>query len=444
MICFQELHNDSTSIRLTGQYRAARGRSIRCRRAPWITYGYSKDHRPDLKQLLFILTTTNDGGIPVHFRCSDGNTSDTETHIETWNSLRKIAGRSDFLYVADSKLCTLENMDYIDDNKGRFVTVLPRSRKEDAQFRQWIQTHSPAWELVWDRPNPHRKHGPRDRWWVVRYPIPSRESWPILWVFSSLLRLRQDQTRQERLAAATESLEDLKRRLASPKSRLRKVSEVDKRTQGILERFSVTQYLKIKRLAYEEVRYRQEDRGRPGPKTTYRRRIRRRWDIQWELDEPAIAYDRKSDGMYPLLTNDRKLTSPQVLQAHKGQPTIEKRFQQCKTVHQIAPVLLKNEARIEALFFLYFLALVVQALIERQLRQAMKHNKLDELPIYPEERSCKQPTTEQILRLFSGIQGHLLFQRERLLQTFGVEFTPLQKQVLHLLCISVSAYVVQK
>ena len=56
------------------------------KRAPAITYGYSKDHRPDLKQLLFILTTDADGGVPVQFRTADGNTNDSITHIETWTS----------------------------------------------------------------------------------------------------------------------------------------------------------------------------------------------------------------------------------------------------------------------------------------------------------------------------------------------------------------------
>jgi hypothetical protein len=50
---FDELHNDSTSISLCGSYRAATGRTIRARSAPAITYGHSKAHRPDLKQLLF-------------------------------------------------------------------------------------------------------------------------------------------------------------------------------------------------------------------------------------------------------------------------------------------------------------------------------------------------------------------------------------------------------
>ncbi len=173
-----ELHNDSTTIRFTGQYRRAQGRRMRGQRAPFITYGYSKDHRPDLKQLLFSLTASADGGVPVQFRCSDGNTNDSVTHIETWEALRAVAGRPDFLYVADSKLCSRENMDYIYRRAGRFVTVLPRSRLEDGEFRKWIQTHEPEWEKVWDRPNPRRKGGPRDRWYVCRAPLPSREAWP--------------------------------------------------------------------------------------------------------------------------------------------------------------------------------------------------------------------------------------------------------------------------
>jgi hypothetical protein len=57
----------------------------------------SKDRRPDLKQLLFILTTDADGGVPVQFRTADGNTNDSITHIETWTMLRAVAGRADFL-----------------------------------------------------------------------------------------------------------------------------------------------------------------------------------------------------------------------------------------------------------------------------------------------------------------------------------------------------------
>jgi len=99
-VSFERLHNDSTSIAFCGQYRAAKGRALRGRSAPAIVYGFGKDHRPDLKQLLFILSVTADG-VPASFRCADGNTGDSVTHIETWNTLCAVAGRTDFLYVVD-------------------------------------------------------------------------------------------------------------------------------------------------------------------------------------------------------------------------------------------------------------------------------------------------------------------------------------------------------
>ena len=64
-----------------------------------------------------------DGGVPVQFRCLDGNASDSQTHIETWDTLCTVAGRADFLYVADSKPCSHDNMNHIHRAGGRFVTV---------------------------------------------------------------------------------------------------------------------------------------------------------------------------------------------------------------------------------------------------------------------------------------------------------------------------------
>ncbi len=176
--------------------------------------------------------------------------------------------------------------------------------------------------------------------------------------------------------------------------------------EGILRRNKVARYQRVKTVSQPDYRFTPTGPGRPGPETRYRRQARRRWRLQWTIDEEKIAYDRKSDGMYPLLTNDVQLTSAQVLQAHKRQPTIVKRFEQIKTVFEIAPVLLKNEGHIEALFFVYFLALLVQALIERELRRAMQQQQNSHLPFYPEERSTSRPTAEQIFRLFSLLERH--------------------------------------
>src|SRR5437773_10082046 len=223
-------------------------------------------------------------------------------------------------------------------------------------------------------------------------------------------------------------------------TRKRGAAQIDLELAQILEHYHVARYLKVRRTVREEHAFKQTRRGRPGPDTAYRKITRRRYDIDWTLDEAAVDYDKKSDGMYPLLTNDRSLSPAQVLIAHKGQPTIEKRFEQIKTVHEIAPVFLKNEGRIEALFTLYFLALLVQALIERELRLAMKRERIEELPIYPEQRPCRRPTTEQILRLFSLAERHTLVSDGRAVQVFNPTLTDLQSQVLDLLGVPQSAF----
>lgn len=428
-----ELHNDSTSIKLCGQYRYARGRSIRGRRAPWITYGYSKDHRPDLKQLLFILTASSDGAVPVQFRCADGNTADVVTHLETWETLCAVSGRKDFLYVADSKLCSSENMETIHERGGRFVTVLPRSRREDAQFRKWIQENEPPWEVVWDRPNPRRKYGPRDVWMVYRHPIPSLENWPVTWIYSTLLRQHQRNSRQERLERGKQELERLKAQLDGPRPRWRSAFAIEEEIKKIVGRLHIQNYLRAWVFEKEHTKFRQERPGRPSPDTLYRRESRTRVSLSYEVHQEAIDYDMKSDGMYPLLTNDRKLTPLQVLEAHKRQPVVEKRFEQAKTVHEIAPVFLKNEGRIEAFFFLYFIALLVQALIERELRLGMKRLGIKELALYPEERTCKYPTARRIFQLFSLAQRHVLYDGDHPVQAFEPRLTELQSQVLELL-----------
>lgn len=101
---------------------------------------------------------------------------------------------------------------------------------------------------------------------------------------------------------------------------------------------------------------------------------------------------------------------------------------------------LKNEGRIEALFTLYVIALLVQALVERELRQAMARDGLDELPIYPEQRPCSHPTTEPVLRLFSLAERHQLRQHGRTVQRFDLALTDLQRRVLGLLGVPTSAF----
>lgn len=137
-IDLSQLHNDSTSITFSGRYEGSR--DFQGKAAVNITEGHNKDHRPDLKQLVFCLSVSRDGAVPIHFKTYDDNKTDDNTHIETWETLRRISGRNDFIYVADCKLCTRKQMEHIAGQGGKFITVLPKTRAEDQWFRQWIGT----------------------------------------------------------------------------------------------------------------------------------------------------------------------------------------------------------------------------------------------------------------------------------------------------------------
>jgi len=108
-----------------------------------------------------------------------------------------------------------------------------------------------------------------------------------------------------------------------------------------------------------------------------------------------------------------------------------------------APVLLKTATRIEALFCCQFLALLLAALIEREVRNSMARVALNSIELYPEQRSCRAPSTERILEIFATLTRHQLHDNDRLIQTFQPELTTQQRQVLDLLGLPQSAYTQQ-
>jgi len=173
---------------------------------------------------------------------------------------------------------------------------MPRCRQEDGLFRKWVQTQTPEWALVWDRPHPRYQDGPRDRWSVYRDPLGSREGWSLVWVWSTLLTLHQQNRRHRNLAAATEALTSLRQRVLSARARLRGAARIDLAVEEILERYHMRRYLKVKRTVRQEHTFKQARRGRPGADTAYRRITRRRYDLEWIVDATAIAYDEKATG----------------------------------------------------------------------------------------------------------------------------------------------------
>ena len=105
------------------------------------------------------------------------------------------------------------------------------------------------------------------------------------------------------------------------------------------------------------------------------------------------------------------------------------------------PVNLKSHSRIEAFLFIYFLALLVESLIEREIRGSMKAEEISTLPLYPEARACKAPSAKRIFELFEDVRRHRLVGADGSVQKhFYDDLTELQRTVLRLLGLSPTAY----
>ena len=293
-----ELHNDSTSITLYGAYRDATGTARAGVAPPVPERGFSKDHRGDLKQLVEILTISSDGAVPIAHRLADGSTEDSTTHIATWDQLVAMLGTTDFLYTADCKLATRDNMEHIATEAGRFLTILPRSRKEDEVGRASIAAGAVAWEETARRPG-KRKDDPDGVYLAAEAPSCSAEGYRIVWIRSSDKRRHDAAIRSDRIDRARIAVGELDESLRSKRSRLRTQSAVEEAVAAILTETGADRWVKVTVTDTADDEHRQERRGRPGKDTRYRRIERHRFSVSITTDAEAVSYDAASDGCFP-------------------------------------------------------------------------------------------------------------------------------------------------
>lgn len=431
-----ELHNDSTSITLYGAYRAADGASRGGARPPRPARGHSKDHRPELKQLVEILTVSADGAVPLTHRLADGNTEDSTTHIDTWDQLVAMLGRADFVYVADCKLATRDNLDHIAARGGRFLTVLPRARKEDQIGRAWIASGAVAWEEISRCPG-KRRHDPPQVYWAAEAPACSAEGHRIVWIRSSTKRAEDAAARLDRIERARTALGELESQLASPRCQLRTRAAVEDAAAVALA--GAARWVRVEVTDTVEHQHRQLKRGRPGPNTVYRRIERHRFGIEVSTDAEAVAADAASDGCFPFIAN-HDAAAAELLRMYKNQPHLERRHATYKGVIEAAPLMLKSDTRIDALGFCLYVALLVHALVERELRRAMAAKGIDSLPLYYEDRACKAPTAARVFELLDPLAHTTVLHDGVALVEIEPTLDPLHTQLLSLLKVPKSAY----
>lgn len=122
-------HLDSTSFHLDGEYKTEETSAIK------ITHGYSRDHRPDLKQIVLNLIVENQAGIPMLMKICDGNTQDKTGFREVIQQhLEQLQGATHIDYlVADSALYTKETLQELDKYQVSWITRVPENIKEAKQ-----------------------------------------------------------------------------------------------------------------------------------------------------------------------------------------------------------------------------------------------------------------------------------------------------------------------
>jgi hypothetical protein len=258
-------------------------------------------------------------------------------------------------------------MSHIDRHGGRFVTVLPRSRKEDGLLREWMTREAPAFTEAARRAG-KRRGDPDNVWSVCPAPFPSAEGHRIVWVHSSAKQRLDETARSERIQRARRALAELAQRLAGPRARISSRVAAEEATAATLTATGAQRWVTATVTKTDHESFRQEKRGRPGKDTRYRKTTKTRYGLEIHVDADAVRDDAASDGCFPLISNDHQLTDAEVLTGYRYQPNLEKRHHQLKSVQDAAPITLHSPARIEALFACHFIALLCCCLIERQLR----------------------------------------------------------------------------
>jgi len=181
-------------------------------------------------------------------------------------------------------------------------------------------------------------------------------------------------------------------------------------------------------------------KGRPGKNTQYETIVETLYTVSWRRNKEVLDREKKVDGIFPILCTDEAVTAKAALEAYKYQPRLEKRFCQLKSVHQVAPTLFKRVERVEAIMLLFFLALILQAVIERAVRQNMRASNIDALSIYPEHRLAYHPTTAKIFERFQDISNYRVVEGNQVIKVYRDEITDLHKEILALLGMTEKSY----
>ena len=426
----RRIHHDTTTVTVHGRYESSLDE-------PQITHGFNKDHRPDIKQLVFGLNVTADGTVPLSHEVYSGNRTDDTIHRTNLERLRHLLGRDDFIYVADSKLCTRKNLAYLAHYQGRFVTVTPRTRAEDRAMRARLRTGGIRWRRTLTLPA-RRKDDPPDIYWTTA-DARSADGFRLVRFRSSQKAALDAAPREAGLRRVEAELHDLASRLnkGRNKSRNKSRTAVQKKISALLGPFRL--FLRVQLGTCEIRRIRHLQPGRPKPGAPLRETRSRELVLSVRRETAAQRAAARTDGVFPLLTNLKQASRKEILQIYKDQPYVEKRHALFKTELGVAPVYLKKPHRVVGLLHATFLDMMLDALIERTVRQALKKDGIRRLAVLPGGRMSPASTTARILEMFSDLAWYE-YERGSKHVVFPVRLKKIQKDLFKLLGVDARIY----
>lgn len=360
------VHFDTTSRSVWGEYQFAETQNLPFQ----VTYGYSKDKRPDLKQ--FVLSTLCvDRAVPIWGKPEDGNASDKTLNTTLLSEIAQLLAHHGvapgaYIYIADAALVTEDNLAALGDTL--FITRLPATYSDCARVigeavarNQWEEVGV----LAQTQPTKHR---PGTFYKVAE---------DVVTLYGKVYRAvvvhssSQDQRRQKRLAR------ELQTSAATLEATIREVSQQEYFCQADAE--AAAAKLRALQSTYHRVDVMVEERPKYGPGRPSHTRPRvvkaLRYGLQVTLHERTEVIARKMQelGCFVLLTNvptegEMAHRAGEVLRAYKEQHGVEQNFAFLKDPVIVNSLFLKKPERLEALGLVLLLALLLWRLVERTLR----------------------------------------------------------------------------
>jgi transposase len=378
------VHLDTTSFHVDGRYNSAEPPQ---EGVIHLTPGYSRDHRPDLNQVMLELIVEHQAGIPLLMKPLSGNSSDTvEFGRVIDDHISALCRADEALYlVADSALYRAENLGKLDQGTVKWITRVPATLKE-------VQAHlaQPELETMTALTDGYRYRevsstfgGVEQRWLVI---------------YSEARQKRLKRTVDKQLARQSDQeRKAFKKFCAQPFA-----CEPDARQA--LEQFKGT--LALSQIAGEAIRTTSHYGGRGRPQkgqTPERVAYVITGALASSLARRQALLEQKS--CFVLATNEldaQTLGAQEVLSAYKGQSVPERGFRFLKDPQFLASALyLKKPERIMALLMVMTVCLLVYAALEYRLRKALGEH--DET--FPDQkgRPTQRPTARWVFHVFVGI-----------------------------------------